>query len=192
MTLRIIYGLFMTLIITACTGGGYSESSPYFNIPAGTKIIVKQKLKILPNTGRVYLQYGKVVSPSDRDQYEYNCWFLSWKIKETVQTIEPGTFTVTNTRHTDFLVKSLYDRRLMLASSNEKFNLVSGAATATEYTTELSIFSEKQPDIRRLVCSYWGDPGYGKQITVPEMRAVLGDIVKIKIWQPAEGKHDVQ
>jgi len=189
--MRIVYGLIFLLAISSCTSGSFSASSLYYDIPVGTKVIVQQNLNILPENGRVLIQNGKVITLSERDQYEYYCWFLSWKIKDTIQTIEAGTFTVTNVRHTEFYVELAPDRTLVLASSNEDFRLARGGvgATGIEYTTELTIHLEKQPDIRRFACSYWGDPGLGRHITLTEMRELLGDVVKITIVRPVEGSY---
>ena len=76
-----------------------------------------------------------------------------------------------------------------MSNYSNKYLLAMGGATATEYTTELSIHSDNHPDIRQLVCSYWGDPRSGVHITVPQMQAVLGDIVQIRIKPIQQGDY---
>ncbi len=190
--MRLIFLLLSIVGIAACAGSSYPVSSVFYNIPVGTHVIVKQSLKILPNSGRVYLQGGKVVTLSELDQYEYNCWFLSWKVNETEQIIAPDKFIVTKVRHTDFLAKSRTTTQLATTESAIGFQMALGGPTATEYTTELTIHSDKHPDIRRLACSYWGDPGYGNHITVPQIQAALGGFVQIKILQLQKGDYEVE
>jgi len=186
---RVINGLLIAMVITGCAGGPYPTSSPFYNIPVGTQIVVLKSLVIPADSARVYLQHGKVVTPTERDQYEYNCWFLSWKVKETVQTIEPDNFIVSKVQHTDFYVQYKPLIQLAMSEYSNKYLLAMGGATATEYTTELSIHSDNHPDIRQLVCSYWGDPRSGVHITVPQMKAVLGDIAQIRIKPIQQGDY---
>ncbi len=188
--MRLIGGLVVAMIISACAGGVSSVSSLNFNIPVGTQIIVKQSIRILPESGRVYIQGGKVVALQERDQYEYYCWFLSWKVNETEQIIMPDTFIVSNVRHTDFYVQHFPETQVAMSDFSGKSLLAWGGATATDYVTELSIHSDQQPDIRRLACSYWGDPALGRHITVPEMQSVLGDLVHIEFLRIKEGNYD--
>ena len=187
--MRITYTILITTVLAACHSGPYLQSSPYFSIPVGSHIVVKQSVTIPAYAGRVYLQNGNVVIAKERDQYHYNCWFLSWKVVATPQFIKPDTFIVTHVQHTDFLVQGLTGIQLA-AKGSTAFDLAMGGATATEYTTELSIHSDQQPDIRRIVCSYWGDPSYGQHITLAQIQAALGDIVQIRIKPITQGDYD--
>ena len=178
--------------LAACVSGPYPISSPFFIIPAGSQIEVNQQLTIPSNSGRVYLQYGKVVSAKEKDRYQPHCWFLSWKVLETPQVIKPDTFTVVSTQKQEDLVQR--DLRLKLASNSPRASagigitiggtmdpLAGDAPLATEYITQIHIHSDGQPDIRMLECNHWDDPSSGEHLTVEQMQAALGQLATIII-----------
>ena len=151
-------------------------------IPDGSQLIIRQNLTIPGGKARVYIQYGKVIKENEKDQYLAHCWLQSWKVLEYPQEIKADTFTIkSSSRYEDLVYKT---RPLLLASNskNEYALQVSfGSVTAIDQQTVLHIHSEKQPDIRELVCSYWDDPANDKHLTLQEIRAALGDIIQLKL-----------
>lgn len=190
--MRILLVICITCIVTACASGPYPVTSSYFNIPAGSQIELKQPLTIAPNRARVYLQYGKVVSEREKDRYQPHCWFLSWKVLETPQPINVGTFTVLRSQKDEEIVRK--DSNIKLASNSPRVGVGVGvtvggsmdplggsAPLAVVYTTQIHIHSDRQPDIRMLECSHWDDPSSGEHLTVEQMQNALGDIATIII-----------
>ncbi len=57
--------LFIAGLISACASEPYPITSSYFEIPAGSHLILKQDLSLNPHTGRIYIQYGKIVSKKE-------------------------------------------------------------------------------------------------------------------------------
>jgi len=174
--------LFIPLLLTlsACSSGPYPVNSPYYLVPAGSKVVLNQELTIPPDAGRVYIQYGKVVSPVEKNNYYAHCWFLSWKVLDTTQLIKPDTFIVTNTQHLEDIVKINTGRQY--ASNELAFGMfVDSAPQALIYTTELSIHSDTQPNIRRFACGYWENPSDAQHLTVAQMQQALGSIAVIQL-----------
>jgi len=168
------------LILTACSSGPYPVTSPYYQIPAGSKLVLNEELTIPPNNGRVYIQNGNVITPKEKNQYYPHCWFLSWKVPDTAQQIKPDTFYIVATRKSENVVRA--DTPLRLASALAVSGLLGNASiTSIEFTTEMWLQSEKQPDIRRLICSHWENPEDGRHLTVAEMQKTLGNIAEIQI-----------
>ena len=197
-TLLVVNLAVLLSILTGCASGPYPITSPYFRIPAGSRIELNQPLTILPKTARVYLQHGKVVSPAEKDRYQANCWFLSWKVQETAQTIAADTFLVKGSLKSEDLVYNLSN--VMFASQSLQADITadvgvgigigigvgqnrglfaSDTPMATEYTTTLQIHSDRQPDIRQLACSHWDDPSSGEHLTLEKMQKALGNIATI-------------
>lgn len=174
--------LFLLTVIflqfAACASGPWPISSPLYLIPGGSKLIVKQSLTIPAGKGRVYLQGGKQISEKEKDQYYAHCWFLSRKVLQTPQTIQPDTFIVTHSSKLEEEVQ--LKSRYQLASLSSGI-YASNGATATEYITELDIHSDKQADIFRFACSHWEDPTDAQHLTVKDMKQVLGDMVIIEL-----------
>lgn len=184
----------LTSMLTACASGPYPVSSPYYQIPTGTVIELNQPLTITPNSGRVYVQYGKVVTPKERERYHANCWFLSWKVLETDQTIQPDTFVVKRSQKDQDIVQNhsaikLANLDLQIAvgagietgSGNGIGILANASPMAAIFTTTLDIRSDRQPDIRQFACSHWDDPSGGEHLTVEQMQNTLGNIASIII-----------
>jgi len=193
---RIFGTLLPGLMLTACAAQQYPITSPYYQIPTGTRIVLNEALTIPANTARVYLQYGKVVSAKEKDQYQPNCWFLSWKVLETPQVIQPDTFIVIQTQKNEDYVQNILNSKTASASvsteigvgigigAGKKMDIFSSdSPMAIEYTTQLEIHSESQPDIRRLACSHWDDTQTGQHLTVGKMQSALGKLATILIDQ---------
>lgn len=172
--------LLFALLLTACATGPYPVTSPYYQIPAGSHLVLKQGLTIPPEEGRVFIQDGKVKPAKQVDQYYPHCWFLSWTISKQATHITPDDFVVIKTEKNEDYVQR--EQPLMLASRFLSINggMASGA-TAVEYSTTLNIHSEKNPEIRRFTCNHWEDPTDAYHLTVAQIRQTLGDIAEIQL-----------
>lgn len=166
-------------LLAACVSNRFPVTSPYYEILAGSEIILKQPLTIRPNIGRVYIQYGKLVSNMKPDRYYPHCWFTAWTISVTEVIINPDRFTVIGSKKYERYVNK--HNRLMFAGMVNLFNSrMSASITAIESITELKIQSAKQPDIRRFTCNLWSDPSDAQHLTVAEINQTLGDIAELK------------
>ncbi|MGD8784446.1 MAG: hypothetical protein PVG75_08400 [Thioalkalispiraceae bacterium] len=179
------FPLIVLLLLSACQSGPYPESSPYYRIPIGSELVVKQVLTIPANQARIYIQSGKLVSYTILDQYQAHCWLLSWQLQDKNQIIQPGKFIITQVRELEEFVSKQGD---MLIASNNMAALrdMSNGATAVEYKTALTIHSDSQPNIRKLVCNHWEDPADARHLTLAEIRTALGDLMEIKIKTSSE------
>lgn len=171
--------LFLVFSVAACSTQALTPASPYYLIPAGSKIILKHELTIPPNEARVYIQYGKVVSAKEKDDYHAHCWFLSWDVLEHAQVIKPDTFTITSSQHLEDVV--LRKSPLQYAALGVGSGSRDGGPMALVYTTHMSIHSDTQPAIRQFACSHWEDPLDAKHLTVAQMQKALGDIAEIQL-----------
>lgn len=172
--MRKLISLLAILILPACQSGPYSVDTPYYQIPAGSRIVIRQELAIPANQARVYFQYGRRVKQSDVNQYYPHCWFLSWRIADKQQLISPDKFVITHVQYLEEVVQR--QTRLLFASSQQRVFLNSDdSIAAIEHKTEMTIESEKNPDIRRLICNQWEDPGDARHVLVSEIRSTLGE-----------------
>lgn len=168
----ILFGFFISLSATT-----FSQNKA----PAVKQLILHKELGINPNSARVYLQYGKVISYQELDQYNGHCWFLSWKVLDTAQLIQPDTFAIVDIVYTEDYVANRHRIQIATASSELAFRTVSDGLTAVEYTTEFHIHSASQPDIRRLACNHWGDPATDRHLSAEEIQKALGNIATLKL-----------
>ena len=169
-----------SLFTASCAAGPYPETSPYFQIPAGSLLVIKQELDILPNTGRVYIQYGKTVRDKSVDRYYPHCWITSWKINASLVRIQPDTFTISSSKKDEHYVYS--NKPLLFASAKSAYDVASSShASSIEYATILTIHSNNQPGIREFTCSHWEDPTDANHLTLEQMNKTLGNIAEIKL-----------
>lgn len=177
--MRHVFLLLLVVALSACSTAPVPVTSPYYQIPPGSKLLLKQAVTIPPNDGRVYIQYGKVVSPKEKDDYHAHCWFLSWKVLDRAQPIKPDTFTITYSQQLEEVVSRqpdhLYAMNGMLGMDYD------GGPMALVYSTEMHIHSDRQPDIRRFICSHWEDPNDAQHLTVAEMQKAMGHIAQIQL-----------
>lgn len=87
-----------------------------------------------------------------KGQYDVNCEFEVRTLGPGV--VQPDTFTVT---------RAWISREWISHPNIMRFYRV------------IKLQSERQPDVLQLVCQAWDGPLLGRNITVPEMRAALGD-----------------
>ena len=176
-----LFFIALLLSLAACSTGSVSVSSPYFRIPAGSKLILKQELTIPANAGRVYIQYGKVVSPKEKENFHAHCWFLSWDVLDRAQVIKPDTFIITHSQQLEDVVSRRVVHQYAMNGLGLGFGDSDGGPMALVYSTEMRIHSATQPAIRRFVCSHWEDPNDAKHLTVAEMQKALGKIAEIQL-----------
>lgn len=154
--------------INACTiVQSYSEIKP------GDTLLIKKTLAIPANSARIIIQNGHIVTASQIQTYHPRCWFISRTIKSTPQVILTGQFLISHIRQT-FEIVHRNSSGHILAS------LVTSDATAIEYFTEMSIHSDSQPNINRLICSHWEDPYDPEHLTLAEINNALGQYAVIR------------
>lgn len=175
---------FMIIVIglisfVSCATGPYPVTSPYYLIPANSILKLNQPLEIPANTGRVYLQYGKVVAHNKLDQYFPHCWFISWNISDSAITITPDSFKIIETIKYETFAAA--NKQLRLAMASTRFASGVNGATAMEYMTIIKIHSDKQPAIKELTCSHWEDPADATHLTLSQITRTLGKLAEIKL-----------
>ncbi|MEJ2440062.1 MAG: hypothetical protein P8Z72_10385 [Gammaproteobacteria bacterium] len=173
------------MLTAACSSVPAPVTSPYYQIPSGSKLVLKQTLTIPPNTASVYIQYGKVVSPQQKDNFYAHCWFTSWYVRDQPQLIKPDTFTITHSQQFEDVVSR--GQSHMLAMNGPVTGVYDGGPMALDYSTVMYIHSDKQPAIRRFGCGYWENPDDAQHLTVAEMQKVLGSIARIELKKDQQG-----
>ena len=149
------------------------ENSPYYPVPAGSKLILHQDLQIPPDSARVYLQYGQVVkAPSVSDPY---CRFEVNDVRPAAQTLRADEFVVRKTQM-DTLYISMQGP-LVLAAMQAMVSDGGGDVTLVWY---LWLDSPRQPNVRRLICGGMFDYPYrARRPSINEIRVQLGHIATL-------------
>lgn len=145
----------------------------YGELTPGDLVIVNQKLVIKENDARVSIQNGRVQAYSRLNHYYPHCWFISIKREATPQIIQPATFKIVKIRQVYEYVMNSKGGYMLSAF------LSSDGLTAVSYTTEINLYSEKQKNITRLLCSHWEDPADAEHLTLAQIKQTLEPLVSI-------------
>lgn len=176
----------LTVIVffAACQTASYegNENSPYYKVPVGSILILRQDIVIPPRLAGIYLQDGKITPLAQVNQYYPHCKFEVFKLKDTPQTIQADTFPINKVVQETTHSVSL--DRLQLAAVSIGVGIHVGMdddhSTLETYVTRLDLRSEKQPDVFRLSCGQWAYPPKGQHVTIREIRQALGKVFTLQ------------
>jgi hypothetical protein len=170
-----------TMVLTACQSWHEpSETSPYYAVPVGSRLILNQPITIPADKASIYIQRGQAVSYSGRDFYYANCQFEVNTVKSVAQTIEPDEFIV-NRVSQRIEVNRLFVPGTMIAG----MGIHKSDVTDKFYGRVLYLRSSKQPDVFRISCGRWDDRPLSNHLTIQEIRGALGDLFTLRL--PAQG-----
>jgi hypothetical protein len=156
-----VYGciaLLAILLLAGCEAllaSKYDINSQFYKIPAGSKLILHRTLDIPAGRAHVVIQSGR--SGAGANEYAVNCEF-------EVRTLGPGqvqpdTFDITWAEMSQQWVSQ---------------------PNIMRFYRILHLQSAAQPDVLKLMCQDWDGPLLGRNISIPEMRAALGDVITLE------------
>lgn len=162
-------------------------------LPIGAKLKLTQALIIPPDHSYVYIAYGAVVpfKPFNTvDIYRPYCMFRLQTVSNKSRQVEPDTFTVTRIVEIEDYSGLRYHRQnpAMLPVSYKGDLRIHGGLgidggagpSLIMYATVISLQSERQPEVKELVCGHWEDQGTVEPLTLEEMKQALGDLIVIE------------
>jgi len=172
------------LLLSACqTSYEGNEDSPYYQIPVGSKLILRQEVTIPPHVAGVYLQDGEIKPFSLVNKYYPHCRFEVWKLRDAPQAIKPDEFTITKV--TQEMTDSVSAGNVRLADVSIGIGMQVGhrddGASMEIYVTRLNLRSPTQPDVFRLSCGQWAYPPTAQHVTISEIRKALGDVFTLSL-----------
>ena len=166
------------LALSACASGPVSEGSSY-TIPRNSTFTLNQDVTIPVGWSRVFVQYGKVTPPGSVNQFEPYCQIEQIELSrqgEAPQVIEADEF------RTGKFVRWFMEARqggALFAGGGTTFR--DGGHSNRTFATQVWLHSPRQPQVRRLICGFWGDPALERHLTVAQIREVLGDLASVSI-----------
>lgn len=173
-----MHRLLPLLLITLVVLGGCrlsptrDEASPFYVPPAGSRLLLKQELTIPPEMVGVYIQGGRAVTSREVDQYLPHCRLEVRERRETTQTVNPDDFLVERVRRDVQVVSNAPTTPQVRVGHGPSFFI---------YRTLFDLQSARQPQVRTLVCQYWGHPALDDHVSIRDMRRALGEIMSIEL-----------
>jgi len=139
---------------TAVVSQKYDIDSQFFRIPAGSRLVLNKPLNIPAGRAHVVIQPGRSGAGADVDGV--NCQ-LEVRALGPVK-VQPDSFAITRAENS----------REWISEPN-----------IMRFYRILHLQSAAQPDVLNLMCEDWDGPLLGKYISIPEMRAALGDVITL-------------
>lgn len=180
MNMRLLACLAFSL--TACqSSANLPISSPYFEVPVGSRLVLNQPIEIAPTSATVRLQFGKIVSRFESQDFELACVFESNIVGKTAQLVEPDSFEIIRVRRGSNTSSAQAAPRTGLVPVSARF--VADGGSRQYYKTELFLKSEKQPQILAMTCQHARESGDSdfRPLTVAEIRQALGGYFSLRL-----------
>jgi hypothetical protein len=133
----------------------YDINSQFYKIPPGSKLVLNRPLDIPAGRAHVVIQSGR--SGAGANEYAVNCQFEVRMLGPG--RVQPDTFTITWAE---------MSREWVSQPNIMRFYRI------------LHLQSAAQPDVLKLMCQDWDGPMLGRNISIPEMRAALGDVITLE------------
>ena len=149
-----------------------SFDSPFYKVPINSKLVLNQDIVIPPNRARVLIQYGKILSRRQIDQYYPYCEFEIRTLSNQEQIIKADEFIVIRLKQD---VETSLNNIMYASVSNDRGSLL------VAYNTMYHLESIRQPDVLRLMCMYWTDDSLDHYLTHNETRQALGDLFSFQL-----------
>jgi hypothetical protein len=175
---RVLIWIPLLLLLTGCAQRYIGdERSPFYEPPAGSRLLLKQTLTIPAEMVGVFIQGGRAVSNREVDQYYPHCRLEVRERRETAQTVEPDEFVVQRVRRDIKVVSNPPAGPLVRVDFGPSFFI---------YRTHLDLSSARQPQVSTLICQHWGDPALDDHLSIRDMRRALGEVMVLQL--PAGGQ----
>jgi hypothetical protein len=165
--------LSLSFFLTACQSLNDGAYSSALRIAKGTVITLNRELVVPPGQAGVYIPGGSI---GDRYTYNATCRLETRSVDGSYRTLKPDAFTVykVSTEREIFsgLVPGVWYAQL--------FNFGDGPHLL-QYSTDIYLSSDRQPDVLRLVCTHLQDSASNpRYLTVEEISKTLGQVMTIR------------
>jgi hypothetical protein len=133
----------------------YDIDSQFYKIPTGSRLILNKPLNIPAGRAHAVIQPGR--SGAGTNEYGVSCQ-LEVRALGPLK-VAPDSFAITWAENS----------REWVSEPN-----------IMRFYRKLHLQSAAQPDVLNLMCQDWDGPLIGKYISIPEMRAALGDVITLE------------
>lgn len=174
----------LTAVLPACyTASDYAgnENSPYYLIPPGSRLTLNRPLPVPPDQAGVFIQNGEPRLRRDVQFYYPHCRLELNTVSAAPRTIAPDEMVVVKSFHQEI-------PGAFAAAGVARVSLLGmpgigggdGGPGLQSFLTYIDLRPQKQPDIARLICAQWGDPGLDRHVTIAEIRRTLGELFALQ------------
>lgn len=174
-------------VLSGCASYTGDENSPYYVVPAGSRLVLQHEIKIPANQLAVFIQNGRVIPNNEVQHYYPYCKFeLNSQGGATARTVQPDEMVVTKTSQQQIKGEAALaaPRPIMVAARGRglRASTMDNDGKSTQiYSTRMNLRSEKQPDIFRLSCAVWDESGIGRYVSIADIRRTLAGVFTLTL-----------
>ena len=189
--------LFFLMLLSACAGISLKGVPVTIKelLPVGSTLQLTRPLAIPAGHASVYIAHGEVVPFKPYNTvniYKPYCQFHLHKVSQQARLVRPDSFRVTKVvEWEDYHGESGAIRYASLDTADLRIHggigigmglgmLDDAAPSTVMYATIISLQSEKQPEVKELVCGHWDTLGVVEPLTLEEMKSALGELFVIE------------
>jgi hypothetical protein len=164
------------------------QDSPNFLPPKGSLVIVHDDMQIPPQSARVFLQRGRLVSYHDVDRYYPWCAFEVNDVSDSTQILRANTFKIYRVYiRTEQVVDNTKTQlaKLTIGAPRQIWHLTgdgNGGPTTVTKVIVMWMTSPTQSNIRKLTCGGSEEnEALARTPSVMQIRAALGDFATLEL-----------
>jgi len=181
--------LLFSLLLVSCT---YTPVTIKELVPVGSTLRLTEPLEIPPNYSFVYIAFGRIAPHkhiNSVDIYEPYCEFHLRKKSDQARRVEADTFKITKIVEWEGYVDAPSAIKVASAdtiAASGGINIRIGAGDYNDvgpslimYATILTLQSDKQPEVKEMVCGHWYDQGKVEPLTLEQFKTAIGKMFVI-------------
>jgi hypothetical protein len=177
---RLWLALATVLALTGCLPQvAKDEASPYYRVPVGSILALRQKIEIPPGRTRVFLQNGQIMGNINR--YAANCSFEVRTLDhQAVQIVELGEYTIDRVQNS--LEEVVRQGRVQLAAANPQQASMTDGGSLMLYEGYHFWLQGSDANVLRLSCrGAFADQHQAYPPSINEIRQALGDMMTLTL-----------
>lgn len=174
------------LVLSGCqTSYVGDESSPFYPPPPGSRLTLNQELQIPPDKLAVFIQNGRVMQDVEVQHYYPFCKFELYDKSAKARTVQPQEIIITTSSQHRVKGATALAAPIVVAGTGLSLAALfdDDRPTLQSFSTRMQLHSDKQPEIFRLSCAVWDDPGIGNHVSIADMRRTLNGVFTLRLPQ---------
>lgn len=187
--IRLTAVLVLLFALGGCAGRYQGdESSPYYKVPAGSRLTLHEELIIPAEQVSVFIQGGQLVQSNAINTYYPHCKFEINTRRDFARSVRPDQFIVTRTVQeqsqsvdADTLRLARVGVGVGIGVSIGGGSVGDGGITITTYATRMYLNSAAQPDVRVLSCGHRGQLPDLQHVTIDDIQSTLGSLFTLQL-----------
>ena len=186
--------LLSVLFLSSCNLSRYYVPTTVKELlPVGSHLRLTQAIEIPADRSTVYIAGGRVMpfkNYNTVDVYKPYCEFGPDGESSQPRRVLPDRFEITRIVEWEKYLGSLETVRVASAAEDKKRRPdVFGVGTLFEddggpsivmYATILSLRSDNQPEIKKMVCGHWEELGKVEPLTLEQLKSALGGLIVVE------------